>query len=526
MSIRLLDSNCENTIDSVSIEYEDSFCLESFGDLCQASFDHSQGKHSFIIARVQTWDHKQPGKAFYSYYNAFHLNKILFQTQVYLGKKLIHRLHVLNPLTNTDIIGNVQYFIVKKSDILNPLPNSILATRFAQDLKTESSSTLFAVEDQKDEINLKMSKPLQINTLVKVHHPAPASATVKQVEEAPTQSWTISGPSVALVTEDITSQDPTYKRRYSILRPVSKSRASVIQDQIVIESTPVSAPTPYAPGDHFSVKRQAASASQVQFPNDVEMGQIERRKQTVNVISKQSSTPLAVNSDIIKVPVPAGIITRFSVPVSTDELKAISPSKKNQRRSLSYANSVITTGRQVSLQDWVDMKKEDHGESNDYDVIKPFGTPMSEFPKRGTSPFRDAPSTIEEDEDVVVCKPVAVIESNTSEFLWDAILFATDTDFLESSKTRLKFKENAIVPEDAMLFKMKEYTGEEEADVEVILEDDLFILDCCYPTAAQLNNSSKFMRVSLTLHRFFTESSFIWWQLCWFWHFLLYILVY
>ena len=65
-----------------------------------------------IIARVQTWDHKQPDRAFYSYYHAHHLNKTLFQTQVYLDKKLIHRLHVLNPLTNTDIIGNVLYFMV------------------------------------------------------------------------------------------------------------------------------------------------------------------------------------------------------------------------------------------------------------------------------------------------------------------------------------------------------------------------------------------------------------------------------
>lgn len=105
-------------MDSVSVEYEDSFCLESFGDLAKAhyNFGPEKGKHGFIIARVQTWDHKQPGKAFYSYYHAFHLNKILFQTQVYLGKKLIHRLHVLNPLTNTDIIGNVQYFLVQKKN--------------------------------------------------------------------------------------------------------------------------------------------------------------------------------------------------------------------------------------------------------------------------------------------------------------------------------------------------------------------------------------------------------------------------
>lgn len=72
------------------------------------------GSKCFIIARVQTWDHKKPDKAYYSYYNAYHINKILFRTQMYMGKKLIHRLHVLNPLTNTDIIGHVQYFMVRR----------------------------------------------------------------------------------------------------------------------------------------------------------------------------------------------------------------------------------------------------------------------------------------------------------------------------------------------------------------------------------------------------------------------------
>ncbi|KAI8834298.1 hypothetical protein BC829DRAFT_70821 [Chytridium lagenaria] len=113
-------------LDSVSTEYEDSFCLESFGDLITYHAESEpKGEKAFIIARVQTWDPKQPDKAFYSYYDAFQLNKILFQTQVYLGKKLIHRLHVLNPLTNTDIIGNVQYFMVKGSRVEGAKPKTI-----------------------------------------------------------------------------------------------------------------------------------------------------------------------------------------------------------------------------------------------------------------------------------------------------------------------------------------------------------------------------------------------------------------
>lgn len=109
--IKLLDSAGTAVIDSVSSDYEDPLCLDPFEDLCQVF--HQSNQKSFIIARVETRDHKQPDRSYYSYYNAFLLNKILFQTQVFHNKKLLHRLHVLNPLTNTDIIGDVQYFKVK-----------------------------------------------------------------------------------------------------------------------------------------------------------------------------------------------------------------------------------------------------------------------------------------------------------------------------------------------------------------------------------------------------------------------------
>lgn len=62
--IRLMDSTGKIVQDSLSGEYEDSFCLETFEDLCKAHFAvlpvNSKG---FIIARVQTVDPKQPEKA-------------------------------------------------------------------------------------------------------------------------------------------------------------------------------------------------------------------------------------------------------------------------------------------------------------------------------------------------------------------------------------------------------------------------------------------------------------------------------
>jgi hypothetical protein len=46
-------------IDSVNAEYEDSFCLETFSDLISS---HEELGKSFVIARVQTCDPKQPEK--------------------------------------------------------------------------------------------------------------------------------------------------------------------------------------------------------------------------------------------------------------------------------------------------------------------------------------------------------------------------------------------------------------------------------------------------------------------------------
>lgn len=55
-------------VDTVSTEYEDAMCLETLGDLAK---DHQmaepQGMKCLIIAQVQTWDPRQPGKVRSSY---------------------------------------------------------------------------------------------------------------------------------------------------------------------------------------------------------------------------------------------------------------------------------------------------------------------------------------------------------------------------------------------------------------------------------------------------------------------------
>jgi len=264
--IRLLNSSGTTVMDSVSVEYEDSFCLDTFGELIeQHQNSEPKGTKNFIIARVQTWDHKQPDKAYYSYYDAFQLNKILFQTQIYLGKKLIHRLRVLNPLTNTDIIGNVNYFIVKgkTSELQNKNGESVkinvgmsdvnqgrtadMAHDKEECLKTVNLKendqnenhipelTIETAKDMESGIGPKSAPPLspkkkkslpKINTTLK--SPSndliiPPSPSVLAAESGEIGSWTIASPAVYEIKDEEFSRKVWIKRKLSMLTPSTKT---------------------------------------------------------------------------------------------------------------------------------------------------------------------------------------------------------------------------------------------------------------------------------------------------------------
>lgn len=75
------------------------------------------------------------------------------------------------------------------------------------------------------------------------------------------------------------------------------------------------------------------------------------------------------------------------------------------------------------------------------------------------------------------------------EYGYDAVLFATDTDYLEHSKIRTIFRTNAVTIEEAALFEMKPFTGQEvEIDSPTfrILIEDQYQCEYCYPTRTAL----------------------------------------
>jgi hypothetical protein len=514
--IRLLDSTGKKVLDSVSCDYEDSFCLDSFGELIDLHKDvEPKGTKSFIIARVQTWDHKQPDRAYYSYYNAYHLNKILFQTQIYLDKKLIHRLHVLNPLTNTDIIGNVQYFIVKASNSNTSKPPT--APAHAVDLnvpvKTANLIELSPTKASPTKAKNHLSLPPTIRTNLAPYAPGdlpPPSPTVKQVESGSSNSWTLTTPvSNVLVEEGEEGYKPPNIGISGIVRKMSQQisprresaqlggashRPSLSprkQSEVVIES--------YKP-----TGREESLNSNSKLEG----------KGGLQIVTKQPTSPVFLypsrtQENQTKVEVPAGAVTRFGQPVSDNEIPVITPrTAKSRRRSLSYQNAVSATGQTPTIQEWMTMVKEEEGEDEvaaekeggDYDSVKPFGSPtslatptsLSQSKPRKLSLF---PQKVGADskKDLIVPKEEADMDGITT---YDAFLFATDNDFLESSRVRSIFKENALIAQDAVLFEMPAYTGESEEESPVmIIVDEPPVCEFCYPSERSLRQLSPFMQM-------------------------------
>lgn len=100
-------------ISYVSLASTDAFSLNTFDELIEEhsklSIDgHPDQRRCLIIARVRTWD-ESTQRYFDSYYNAWHLNKILFRTEASSNRTFIHRLSVSDPMTNAEIV-KVEYF--------------------------------------------------------------------------------------------------------------------------------------------------------------------------------------------------------------------------------------------------------------------------------------------------------------------------------------------------------------------------------------------------------------------------------
>lgn len=119
-----IESLTTNYVDILDPRDEDTFTLETFESLILRARAVNK---SFILARVTTQDspslrgteggnsNSNGGKTYYSHYPAHLLNKILFRTQPEAG--LLHRMKCRNPRNNMEIIGPVEYFVIRPEKV-------------------------------------------------------------------------------------------------------------------------------------------------------------------------------------------------------------------------------------------------------------------------------------------------------------------------------------------------------------------------------------------------------------------------
>ncbi|KAI9188017.1 hypothetical protein H9P43_002408 [Blastocladiella emersonii ATCC 22665] len=618
--IRLFDTAGTKVIDSVSTDYEDSFSLEAFGDLVKSHHaldcpppknlapdapPPPTKKRAFILARVQTWDHKQPEKAFYSYYDAHHLNKILFQTQVYLGKKLIHRIHVLNPLTNTDIIGNVLYFMVRPredgQDGLNPLlpgvPSNVAKTAAVSDSvpaladlpppsvtgtspskppsRRASSNAVIssggggdperagaaasAVGAGRRTSTIRSTNGLVSRIITNGARPstAPAAAggaasngSMSAVDPLTPQTWTMKTQLVTELSEEEGNTGAGTKAGLSpggsrsVLRRMSATAANVTRRLSLLPSS--SGNSAAASSGQRSATSSVASTRELNPKNERDVGTrsapehrtsrkprsvslnarsggnggkgkgLERRKtvgQVIvrnNITSKTPDGPLVINTHRTpgaKVAVPAGTVTRFAVPVPAEEVATTTPrTPPRRRRALSLSNSNQSP---EAFNIWA---------ANQLKTVNENNTILEEAGEGEHAAAATAAPIKSEPEVAAPSAPAATTESGGGKdegvdiATYDMVLFATDNDFLESSKVRAVFRENALTPEDAVLFEMPPYTGEPSGDgadgvgggnsensvaaalpVVVFVDDDA-LCEACYPSPERVATMSPMMQ--------------------------------
>ena len=371
----------------------------------------------------------------------------------------------MNPLTNSDIIGVVEYYLVKPKQAIEAV-----VVEVESPTKKEDSSK------DKSIISSNLDDSVHIQSIEPSAKSAQNQSAKLSLNDGTRASTVLKSELGQSITQHSVQYEDAGQRK--VVPPLlgflgPKARNSRLTNRSPVVQT------------SQGINRSAGLTITTKGPTIVSLS---------SATSKSAITP--------------GRLTRFNNPVPEDEpqFSTVPRTKKGQRRSLSYANAVSATDVPLSFQDWTamiqrdskDLKSLEKGSYEgvyefDYDLVTPS---MRQFVRN---------DIIEEDEEDSVspshseAAPVTGAEKLEPEeqdqiTYLAAVMIATDEDFLEQSSIRKLFKDNALSEEDAKLFEMPEFTGKEEEQAEVeIVGDDLFC-DCCFPTRASLEGMSPLRR--------------------------------
>jgi hypothetical protein len=435
--IRLLDG--DKLLDCVDGQYEDSISIESFSSIIQAHEEcEPKGTKHSIIARVQTWDKKQPEKAYYSYYDAYQLNKILFKTQVYLNQKVIHRLQVLNPLTNTDIIGNVLYFIIDKGDeehsehpLTDPKPTcqEIEKTAVMQECKVNVQ------EDDTSETGNLINRPVPKRKMVA------ANLRIDIGKERKQQNWTLAKPVVCKLEEKTHSSSP-----------LSAPADMLVQMSLKIKKSVSSPLKQYQSNTSVEDLEQRDPEANVVVEEIKVKARGRQRSTTVSAVYKrptEQALKLGRNADHFT-SAPPGSATRFNMPISIPEENNNTEEQKTppqRRRNMTLANSAIEPTEDV-YKEWIRS------------ICSPVASPSKTKPTDSQTP-------------VAVDNQSTVPESANKIVVYTARLCGTDMEYMEKAELRDLFLRNTTNAEETKLLEMPPFNGiRNEGDVLLMFDND------------------------------------------------------
>lgn len=164
---------------------------------------------------------------------------------------------------------------------------------------------------------------------------------------------------------------------------------------------------------------------------------------------------------------PAGTLSQHgAIMAPLQVLGSVPRTSRSRRRSLSYLNAVAASGSlNATIDKWRvmienDQKTHNRLSKNDADLASVSGK-------------YDQVSEIKN------------TQITTQKAHYDAMLLATDHDFLHSAAIREVFRNNSLLPTDCLLFEMPEFEGEQN-EFRTARVEDAPVKCWCLPTAQQL----------------------------------------
>ncbi|ORY77525.1 hypothetical protein LY90DRAFT_665300 [Neocallimastix californiae] len=484
-------------LDIIDANDEDPFTLESFISLIML---YVKNKKDFIISRVKTADPNDEEKFYYSYYAAHHINKVIFRTQP--EQSLLHRMRAKNPLNNMTIVGDVYYYVVKyeeakkvigniKSklkleDLKQPekIPLSPLAPRSIQRLLVRTgmaplqaypelmtrnnlrlimkpegfepdpiiqSATISNDEFNKDDLfQSALTENQQRSTFLSRIKSSMGKKKDKDQENGKNkeqgQMTTLNdnyGSSVALLSDsnnknnDNTSEALNENKENKVISPTET--ATNIPKNNTDESSS-GTHDPSIKTDHDQYNQYIIDLGNVAMTSD----KITSPKSAI------SSCPYpAYSKNLLQIHTTSYLNDRESqlnvydwIKVhSTSPLSATTAIKIDSLFSKKFNNKTSNDGASTSTDETKNAEKDNNNNNNSTCIT------IKEDEEKENSKETDKLKNDKED-----------ILSELKEIIFEAPFYATDDDFLMKSSVRAYFKNNALEPDDAVLFTLPSLT--------------------------------------------------------------------